>query len=59
MLIKSGLAKPSPNTESTGTTPGKTPLALPASTPVQENFPYEIEEVTEPAERVRRTVRHF
>ena len=53
-----GLTKPSPNTESTGTTPGKESLALPA--PGDEStFPYEVEEVEEPAAKVERTIRYY
>ena len=54
-LMSIGSVKRSPNTESTGTTPGKEQLALPA--PENETFPYEVEEVEEPAERVMETIR--
>lgn len=50
-----GSVKRSPNTESSGTTPGKEQLALPA--PENEMYPYEVEEVEEPAEKVTATLR--
>lgn len=60
-LTSIGSMRRSPNPESSsttpasGTTPGKEQLALPASENV--SFPYDIEEVNEPAEKVTETVR--
>ncbi len=57
LLMGIGSMKRSPNTESTGTTPGKEQLALPA--PENQTWPYEVEEVEEPAEKVKETVPRF
>ena len=53
-----GSVKRSPNTESTSTTnttPGKEHLALPP--PENETWPYEVEEVEDPAENVKEVLR--